>query len=59
MHEPSGLPEGSIVRVIKKGYLLRGEILQHAIVSVSSGKKKEAESQKNEQKNEEKTAEQQ
>lgn len=43
MHEPSDLPEGSIVRVIKKGYAFRGEILQHAIVSVSSGKKKEEE----------------
>ena len=37
MHEQSDLPEGSIVRVIKKGYTLRGEILQHAIVSVSAG----------------------
>lgn len=37
MHEPSGLPEGAIVRIIKKGYAFRGEILQHAIVSVSSG----------------------
>jgi len=41
MHEPSNLPEGAIVRVIKKGYLFRGELLQHAIVSVSSGKEKD------------------
>lgn len=41
MHEPSEQPEGAIVRVIKKGYTLRGEILQHAIVSVSKGKAKE------------------
>lgn len=41
MHEPSLLPEGSIVRVIKKGYTMRGEMLQHAIVSVSSGKEKD------------------
>ena len=49
MHEPSDLPEGGIVRVIKKGYLFRGEMLQHAIVSVSAGKKKEEE-KKTEQK---------
>jgi molecular chaperone GrpE len=41
MHEPSGLPEGSIVRAIQNGYTFKGEILRHAIVSVSSGKKKE------------------
>ncbi|VVC00103.1 Protein GrpE [uncultured archaeon] len=41
MHEPSDLPEGAIARVIKKGYTFRGEILRHAIVSVSSGKKEE------------------
>ncbi|MCX6773304.1 MAG: nucleotide exchange factor GrpE [Candidatus Micrarchaeota archaeon] len=51
MHESSELPEGTIVRVIKKGYTLRGEMLQHAIVSVSSGKKKEE--VKEEAKNEE------
>lgn len=39
MSEPSDAPEGTIVRVIKQGYLYKGEILQHAIVSVSSGKK--------------------
>lgn len=41
MHEQSGQPEGSIVRVIQKGYTFRGEMLRHAIVSVSSGKKEE------------------
>ena len=40
MHEPSDLPEGSIVRAIQKGYTFRGEMLRHAIVSVSSGKPK-------------------
>lgn len=43
MHEQSGQPEGSIVRVIQKGYTFRGEMLRHAIVSVSSGKTKEEE----------------
>jgi molecular chaperone GrpE len=37
--ESSELPEGSIVRVVKQGYLFKGEVLQHALVSVSSGKK--------------------
>ncbi len=41
MHEPSELPEGSIVRAIQKGYTFRGELLRHAMVSVSSGKPKE------------------
>ena len=40
MHEPSDLPEGSIVRAIQKGYTFRGELLRHAMVSVSSGKEK-------------------
>jgi len=39
MREDSDAPEGTIVRVIKQGYLYKGEVLQHAIVSVSSGKK--------------------
>ena len=46
MHEPSGLPEGAIVRVIQKGYTFRGELLRHAIVSVSSGKEKEETAEK-------------
>ena len=37
--ENSDLPEGSIVRVVKQGYLFKGEVLQHALVSVSIGKK--------------------
>ncbi|MCX8175263.1 MAG: nucleotide exchange factor GrpE [Candidatus Micrarchaeota archaeon] len=41
MHEESDLPEGTIVRAIRRGYLFRGEVLQHAIVSVSAGKKKD------------------
>ncbi|MFA4982756.1 MAG: nucleotide exchange factor GrpE [Candidatus Micrarchaeia archaeon] len=41
MREDSDAPEGTIVRVIQKGYLFRGEMLRHAIVSVSSGKKPE------------------
>jgi len=39
LREDSDAPEGTIVRVIKQGYLYKGEVLQHAIVSVSSGKK--------------------
>jgi len=39
LREDSVMPEGTIVRVIKQGYLYKGELLQHAIVSVSSGKK--------------------
>ena len=38
MSEESGLPEGAVVRVIRKGYAFRGEVLRHAAVSVSSGK---------------------
>lgn len=41
MKEDSDSPEGTIVRVIQKGYLLNGEVLRHAVVSVSSGKKEE------------------
>jgi len=39
LQEASNAPEGTIVRVIKHGYLYKGEVLQHAMVSVSSGKK--------------------
>ena len=39
IREDSDAPEGTIVRVIQKGYLFRGEMLRHAIVSVSSGQK--------------------
>ncbi len=38
LREESGAPEGTIVRVIAKGYLFKGGVLRHAIVSVSSGK---------------------
>jgi molecular chaperone GrpE len=41
MKEESDKPEGAIVRVIQKGYLFRGEVLRHAVVSVSGGKKQE------------------
>ncbi|MCX6770568.1 MAG: nucleotide exchange factor GrpE [Candidatus Micrarchaeota archaeon] len=41
MQEESSAPDGTIVRVIKQGYLYKGEVLRHAIVSVSSGKKAE------------------
>ena len=43
LREDSDAPEGTIVHVIKQGYLYKGAVLQHAIVSVSSGKKPEAE----------------
>lgn len=36
--EETDAPEGTIVRTIQKGYLFRGEVLRHAIVSVSTGK---------------------
>ncbi|MFA6489390.1 MAG: nucleotide exchange factor GrpE [Candidatus Micrarchaeia archaeon] len=39
LREESDAPEGEIVRVIQKGYLFKGAVLRHAIVSVSSGKK--------------------
>jgi len=41
LREESEMPEGQIVRVIQKGYSFRGEVLRHAIVSVSAGKKQE------------------
>jgi len=48
LREESDAPEGEIVRVIKQGYLYKGAVLQHAIVSVSSGKKEETDEKKNE-----------
>ncbi|MFA6213794.1 MAG: nucleotide exchange factor GrpE [Candidatus Micrarchaeia archaeon] len=50
LREDSAAPEGTIVRVIKQGYLYRGEVLQHAMVSVSSGKKTETEKPEEKQK---------
>lgn len=38
LREESDAPEGTIVRVIGQGYLCKGEVLKHAIVSVSAGK---------------------
>ena len=53
LREESDAPEGTIVRVIKQGYLYKSAVLQHAIVSVSSGKKVEGEAEpKNEEKSE-------
>lgn len=46
LREESDAPEGAIVRVIKQGYLYKGEVLQHAIVSVSSGRKAEEKAEK-------------
>lgn len=43
LQEESEKPEGAIVKVIQKGYTFRGEILKHAVVSISAGKKKEEE----------------
>jgi molecular chaperone GrpE len=43
LREDSDAPEGTIVRVIKQGYFYKGEVLRHAIVSVSSGNKTETE----------------
>jgi molecular chaperone GrpE len=48
MTQESELPEGEIVRCISQGYLFRGNILRHALVAVSSGKKKEDETGRNE-----------
>jgi len=59
MHEQSDLPEGTIARVIKKGYAFRGEILQHAIVSVSAGKKKDERAAQEGKEDEEKANEKQ
>lgn len=39
MREDSEKPEGTILQVIAQGYLFKGEVLRHAMVSVSSGKK--------------------
>lgn len=41
LREDSDKPEGTILQVIQQGYLFRGEVLRHAMVSVSSGKKPE------------------
>jgi len=57
LREDSGAPEGTIVRVIRNGYLYKGEVLQHALVSVSSGKKpgeKSTDAEATDAKNEEK-----
>jgi len=35
-------PEGKVLEVVKKGYLFKGKLLRHAVVSVSAGGKKEA-----------------
>ncbi len=43
MREESDKPEGTILKVIQKGYAFRGEILRHAIVSISAGKKQDDE----------------
>ena len=48
LREESDAPEGTIVRVIKQGYLYKGAVLQHAIVSVSSGKKMEEKKEESE-----------
>jgi len=42
LHEPSERKENEIVRVVRKGYLFRGKVIRHAIVSVSNGKKTES-----------------
>jgi len=42
----SDAPEGTIVNAIQKGYFFRGEVLRHAMVSVSSGKAVETEEKK-------------
>ena len=54
LQEASNAPEGTIVRVIKHGYLYKGEVLQHAMVSVSSGKTAEKAGEKKAEKPEEK-----
>ncbi len=38
LKEECDRPEGEIVKVIQNGYLLRGEVLRHAVVSISAGK---------------------
>jgi molecular chaperone GrpE len=43
LKEESEKPEGTIMKVIQKGYMFRGEMLRHAMVSISAGKKKSAE----------------
>jgi molecular chaperone GrpE len=41
LQEESDKPEGEIAKVIQKGYTFRGEVLKHAVVSISAGKKKD------------------
>jgi len=43
LREESDAPEGTIMRTIRAGYLYKGAVLQHAIVSVSSGEKLDGE----------------
>ena len=45
MREESDAPEGAIVRTIRAGYLYKGAVLQHAIVSVSEGMADDTEKQ--------------
>ncbi|MCX8195156.1 MAG: nucleotide exchange factor GrpE [Candidatus Micrarchaeota archaeon] len=45
-HVPSSKPAGTIIEVIKNGYFFKGEVLRHAVVVVSSGKKEEKEKPK-------------
>ena len=39
LHEQSDKKDGTVIRVIRKGYVFNGKILRHAMVSVSDGKK--------------------
>ncbi len=41
LKEESDAPEGEIVKVIQQGYSFRGEMLRHAVVSISAGKQKD------------------
>jgi len=41
LQEDSEKPDGEIVKVIQQGYTFRGEVLRHAVVSISSGKKED------------------
>jgi molecular chaperone GrpE len=41
MREESDEPDGTIVKVIRKGYLLNGKILRHAMVGVAKGKEED------------------
>ena len=57
LREESDAPEGTITRIIRAGYLYKGAVLQHAIVSVSAGKNAEGGSGKPGEKQEENTGE--